>query len=598
MKPSDISRAVLARRSASTLADFGEVFGLVSSRRVAFTSPMMPSLLRPLVLLLGFALAAPAVEEVGYPKFAAATVHPLATDAALAAYAKGGNAVDAAVAAALTLGVVDGHNSGIGGGCFFVIRAADDTITAIDGRERAPAAAHRDLYLIDGKLDDEASKTGALAAGIPGALRAYDLALRKHGKLTLADLLRPAADLAEKGFALDEVYARKLAATAAKLRPFPASAAIFLKADGSPLKLGEILVQQDLAATYRAIAEHGLEWFYGGDFAQRTESWMKANGGIATAADFANYRAVEREPVRGRYRGYEIVSMPPPSSGGLHVLQILGMVERFPLRELSPARRAHVVAEAMKLAFADRAHWLGDPDFARVPRGLLDVDYLAGLSARIDPDKVTAVPAHGTPPRWEGDIFGKHTTHLSTADAEGNWVALNQTINTAFGSKVVIPGTGVLLNNEMDDFAVQPGVPNAFKLVGTEANAVAAGKRPLSSMSPTLVFKDGKPLLSTGAAGGPTIITQVVQLLIGVLDDELGPNAALAKPRVHHQWAPDELKVETGLGEATLTELEGLGHKLSRSTRYGACQCVLFDAQRRLLVPAHDPRVPGKAAGW
>jgi gamma-glutamyltranspeptidase/glutathione hydrolase len=558
---------------------------------------MMPSLLRPLVLTLGLAFVAPAAEETGYPQFAAATVHPLATDAAIATHARGGNAIDAAVAAALTLGVVDGHNSGIGGGCFFVLRAADGTITAIDGREMAPATAHRDLYLINGKLDDEASKTGALASGIPGALRAYDLALRKHGKLTLADLLLPAAELAEKGFPIDGVYARKLAALAPKLRQFPATAAVFLKPDGSPLKQGDILVQKDLAATYRAIAKHGLDWFYGGEFARRTEEWMKANGGITTAADFANYKAIEREPVRGSYRGYEIVSMPPPSSGGLHVLQILGMVERFPLRELTPARRAHVVAEAMKLAFADRAHWLGDPDFARVPRGLLDTDYLAGLSTRINPDKVTPVPSHGMPPRWEGDIFGRHTTHLSTADAEGNWVALNQTINTAFGSKVVVPGTGVLLNNQMDDFSVQPGVPNAFKLIGTEANAVAAGKRPLSSMSPTLVFKDGKPMLSTGAAGGPTIITQVVQLLIGVLDTDLGPNAALATPRVHHQWTPDELKVEKGFGDEALKELETLGHQLNPASRYGACQCVMFDAQRGLLVPAHDPRVPGKAAG-
>lgn len=557
----------------------------------------MKTLSALLCLPLLSALTLHGAEEAGYPKLAVATVHPLATEAALAAFDKGGNAVDAAVAAGLTLGVVDGHNSGIGGGCFFVIHAADGTLTAIDGREMAPAAAHRDMYVIGGRLDEEASKTGALAPAVPGYLRACELALRKHGKLKLAEVLLPAAELAERGFPIDEVYERKLASVAEKMRRFPATAAVFLKPDGKPLKKGDVLVQKDLAATYRAVAEQGLEWFYGGEFAQRAEAWMRGNGGILTRADFAGYKAAEREPVRASYRGHDLVAMPPPSSGGVHVAQILGMLERFPVRHLRTASRVHLFTEAMKLAFADRAHWLGDPDFAKVPRSLLDPGYLAGLAEKINLDRVTPVPAHGMPPRWEGDIFGKHTTHLSTADSEGNWVALNQTINTAFGSKVVVPGTGVVLNNEMDDFSAQPGVPNAFKLVGAEANAVAPGKRPLSSMSPTIVLKDGKPILSVGAAGGPTIITQALLLITGVIDDGLGPNEALARPRFHHQWAPDELKIETGFGEEVLAEVAAFGHKLSRSTRFGACQCVLLDEKRGLLVPAHDPRVPGKAAG-
>ena len=546
---------------------------------------------------VGLGVISAAAQETGFAKFAAATVHPLATDAATAAYARGGNAVDAAIAAALTLGVVDGHNSGIGGGCFIVIRADNGTLTAIDGREMAPAKAHRDMYLKDGKVDDEASKTGALASGIPGALRAYDLALKKHGQLTLADLLRPAADLAEKGFPVDAVYARKLAATAGKLRLFPASAAIFLKADGTPLKEGDLLVQKDLAKTYRAVADHGLAWFYEGEFAQKTATWMAENGGVIAAADFANYRALEREPIRSTYRGYELVCMPPPSSGGVHVAQILNVLEHFPLRHLRASSRIHVVTEAMKLAFADRAHWLGDPDFAPVPKGLVDKTYAAELAKKIDLDHVTPVPAHNTPPRWEGDIFGKHTTHLSTADAKGNWVALNQTINTAFGSKVVVPGTGVLLNDEMDDFAVQPGVPNAFKLIGAEANAIAPGKRPLSSMSPTLVFKDGQPLLTVGAAGGPTIITQTLLLISHVIDDGQGPNAALAEPRFHHQWNPDTLKIETKFDAGTLRRVQALGHTLDETSAFGACQAVMWDAERKLLVPAHDPRIPGKASG-
>ncbi len=554
--------------------------------------------MKPLFLLITLALSlALRAAEPGFPKFAAASVNPLATEAAVQAYQKGGNAVDAAVATGLTLGVVDGHNSGIGGGCFFVIRAADGTVTCIDGREMAPSKAHRDMYIIDGKLDNEASKTGALAPGIPGALRAYELALKKHGKLKLADLLLPAAELAEKGFPIDEVYERKLAATADKLRKFPASAAIFFKADGSPLKKGDILVQKDLAKTYRAVAEHGTAWFYEGEYAQKVEAWMKENGGIMTAADIAGYKAIEREPVKAKYRGYDIVAMPPPSSGGVHVAQILQVMEHFPIRDLSDAQRVHVVTEAMKLAFADRAHWLGDPDFAKVPRGLVDAGYAKDLAAKIDLKKVTNVPAHNMPPHWEGDVFGKHTTFTCSADAEGNWVTLNQTINTAFGCKVIVPGTGVLLNDEMDDFSVQPGVPNAFKLIGAEANAVAAGKRPLSSMSPTIVFKDGQPVLCTGAAGGPTIITQALLLISNVLDRGLEPNAALKQPRFHHQWAPDELKIEKSFGEQTLEDLEKLGHKLDKVTTFGACQAITWDAERKLLVPAHDPRVPGKADG-
>lgn len=535
--------------------------------------------------------------ETGFAKFAVATVHPLASDAATKAFAEGGNAVDAAIAAALTLGVVDGHNSGIGGGCFILIRAADGQITAIDGREMAPAAASRDMYIQGGKLDDEASKTGALAVAVPGALKAYHLALSKHGQLPLKKLLRPAANLAEQGFPIDEVYARKLKATADKLRKFPSSAALFFKPDGSLLTEGEMLIQKDLAQSYRSIAEQGIEWFYEGEFAQKTEMWMSDHHGVITADDFRHYQTVERTPIRSSYRGYDLICMPPPSSGGVHVAQILNILESFPIRHFKNSSRIHVITEAMKLAFADRAYWLGDPDFAPVPRGLVDKGYAQELAAKINLDHATLVPSHGTPPHWEGDLFGKHTTHLCTADAEGNWVALTQTINTAFGSKVVIPGTGILLNNEMDDFSAQPGVPNAFKLVGAEANAIAPGKRPLSSMSPTLIFKDEQPILAVGAAGGPTIITQTLLLISHVIDDNLGLDAALNAPRFHHQWNPDELKIEKEVPESDQQQLKLMGHQLAPSSRFGACQAILKDHSRQLLVPAHDPRVPGKATG-
>ncbi|MCB1209910.1 MAG: gamma-glutamyltransferase, partial [Verrucomicrobiales bacterium] len=483
---------------------------------------------RSLVLLIALTNSALRADTptTSFTHGAAATVQPLATEAAIAAMKRGGNAVDAAIAAALTLGVVDGHNSGLGGGCFIVIRAADGSVTAIDGREMAPAAASRDMYVINGKLDTEASKTGPLASGIPGALAAYSLALEKHGKLKLADLAVPAAELAERGFPIDEVYARKLVAMLPHLKKFPATAAILLHADGTPLNEGEVLVQKDLGATLRAIAAGGTDWFYRGPFAEKVGAWMAANGGLITAADFATYVAQDRAALRTRYRGYEIVGMPPPSSGGIHVAQILQMVEGFPVRHLRDASRVHLFTEAMKLAFADRAFWLGDPDFAKVPRGLIDPIYTGSLAQKIDLDHTSPVPQHGEPMNWAGDLFGKHTTHLSTADAAGNWVALTQTINTGFGSKVIVPGTGVLLNNEMDDFSTQPGVPNAFRLIGAEANAIAPKKRPLSSMSPTLVLRDGRPLLSVGAAGGPTIITQTLLTLTHIIDDGMTPTEA------------------------------------------------------------------------
>jgi gamma-glutamyltranspeptidase/glutathione hydrolase len=323
---------------------------------------------------------------------------------------------------------------------------------------------------------------------------------------------------------------------------------------------------------------------------------MKANGGILTAADFANYHIAVREPVRGTYRGYDLVSFPPPSSGGVHVLQILNILERFDVPKLDDASRVHVIGEAMKLAFADRAHWLGDPDFVPVPRGLLSKEYAKTLAERISLEHVTEVPTHGEPPNAGTDVFAKHTTHFSAADAEGNWVACTATINTAFGSKVVIPTTGIVLNNQMDDFSVEPGVPNAFKLIGSEANAVAPGKRPPSSMSPTIVLHDGKPILSIGAAGGPTIITQTVINLVGIIDRGLTLDAALAQPRFHHQWAPDELRIEKTWPADTMDKLKALGHHLAPVSLTGASNGVGFFDGR--FIGASEPRTPGEALAW
>jgi len=327
---------------------------------------------------------------------------------------------------------------------------------------------------------------------------------------------------------------------------------------------------------------------------------MKNNGGLLTAQDFGNYHVKLREPVLTTYRGCQLVGFPPPSSGGVHVGQILNIAENFDLKAMGPgsADFIHVVTEAMKLAFADRAYWLGDPDFAKVPRSLVAKDYAAKLAGQIRMDRVAVVPQHGTPEAATEDVFQKHTTHFSTADADGNWVACTATVNTSFGCKVVIPGTGVVLNNQMDDFSAQPGATNYFGLVGAEANAIAPGKRPLSSMCPTIVLKDGKPILSVGAAGGPTIISQTVLAIINTIDFAMDPATALAQPRFHHQWRPDELIVEKRMGEDVMRQLEKRGHKLKRTDSLGAAQAVGASSTGHGFLGAHDPRVEGKAAGW
>ena len=528
-----------------------------------------------------------------------ASIHPLATRAGIDAMKSGGNAIDAAVAVALTLGVVDGHNSGIGGGCFMLIRRASGEIIALDGRETAPAAATRDMFLREGKGDTQLSQTGALASGVPGALAAYARALEKCGRKKLGDLLLPAAEIAEQGFAINGSYARRLKDTAKSLRRFDATRAIFFKKDDADFSEGDVLWQPDLARSYRAIAEQGADWFYRGSFAQATAAWMKENGGIMTEADFANYVVKEREPLVTTYRGCDIAGLPPPSSGGVHVAQILNILENFDLAALTePGAREHTIAEAMKLAFADRAHWLGDPDFANVPRGLADKSYARDIAARIQPDRAIDVPAHGTPPDADTRFFEKHTTHFSTADAEGNWVACTATINTSFGSKVVVPGTGILLNNEMDDFSIEPGVPNAFGLTGAEANAVAPGKRPLSSMSPTIVLRNGRPILALGAAGGPTIISQTVLNMVGVLDLGLRLDAALAQPRFHHQWQPGELRIEKSLPNEIKDALKMRGHSLDEQTHIGASQAIGLGADGKTLGGVSEPRAHGLALGF
>ncbi len=546
-----------------------------------------------LFLLGGF--ASPCTADPGH--CVVATVQPLATDAGLNAYRDGGNAVDAAIAAALTLGVVDTYNSGIGGGCFILIRSPDGSFLAIDGRETAPVAATSDMFVRDGKARPELSTTGPLAVGVPGALAAYSLALQKVGNRPLADLLLPAAKIADRGFVINQMFAQNLRSKADSLAQFAGSRAVLFGPDRQPYGEGEILRQPDLAATYRSIAAGGIDWFYRGPFADSIGRWMSENGGILAASDFADYRPVERKPVITTYRDWQIVGFPPPSSGGIHVAQMLNMLETF---DLSQRRRqnhvdaAHLMIEAMKLAFADRAHWLGDADFANVPLGLIDKRYGQSLARRIHGDRSSTVPSHGDPSTVDDRFFERHTTHIAAADSEGYWVAITATINTHFGSKVIVPATGVMLNNEMDDFASQPGVPNAFGLIGAENNAVAARKRPLSSMSPTIVLdRGGKPVMSVGAAGGPKIITQVLLAIVRHLDYGQSLRDALAQPRFHHQWRPDRVLVEETADREFIRALEARGHQVTTGKSVGVSQAIGIDVDGN-LHGVHDPRVPGK----
>ncbi|RMF41113.1 MAG: gamma-glutamyltransferase [Planctomycetota bacterium] len=530
---------------------------------------------------------------------AAATVHPLATEAALEAFRRGGNAIDAAVAASLMLSVVDGFNSGIGGGGLALVRK-QDAVWAIDGRETAPAAARPELYYRNGKPDPQLSQKGPLAAGVPGLLALLDRLRTRFGRLDWKWALERAAAVAEEGFEIDANYVARLNSVADALRQFPESARVLLDTQGHPPQVGYRQRQPDLAATLRAIAAHGIEWFYRGPFAERLEQWMQSAGGVMTAADLANYQALDRQPIACEYRNNSVFGFPPPSSGGIHVAQMLGMLEAFDVAQVyrqSEARWRHLLIEVMKRAMADRAYWLGDADFVRVPRGLLAAEYLRQRAATIRMDRVTEVTGHGMPPAADLDWFGRgaHTTHLTTADAEGNVVALTQTINTTFGSKVIVPGTGVVLNNEMDDFSLAPGVPNAFGLLGSAANAVAPGKRPLSSMSPTIVVgRDGTLRVTCGAAGGPKIITTVLQILVRVLDLGQRLEEAVAAPRSHHQWSPDEVVCERGVDPAVVAELERMGHRVRLIDKAAVAQGISRDATQ--FHAASDPRVPSAAA--
>jgi len=508
--------------------------------------------------------------------------------------AEGGNAIDAAVAVGYALAVVDPCCGNIGGGGFMTIRLKDGRETFINFRETAPGAATAGMYLdTAGNPIDELSRRGYRAAGVPGTVMGLERAGTEYGRLARAALIAPAITLAREGYVLSRADADML--DGKRFGRDPIAARIFLRPDGSRFEPGDRLVQSDLAATLEAIARHGPDVFYKGPIAAAVEKASRENGGILTAPDFAGYTVTEGPPLSCSYRGYRIVSAPPPSSGGTTICEILDILEGYDLKALGrgSAQAVHLLVEAMRRAYLDRNTELGDPAFVNNPlERLLSKDYAAAIRTAIDGGKATPSTA------LEQHHEKAETTHYSVVDGEGNSVALTYTINGSFGAAVIAPGTGFFLNNEMDDFTVKPGAPNLYGLVQGEANAIAPGKRPLSSMAPTLVEKDGRTFLVLGSPGGSRIITAVLESIINILDYGMAPQEAVDTPRLHHQWLPDEVDYEhSGLAPETITVLTGMGHKLVEQRPWGAVE--LIEIANGRLYGASDPRRPaGAAAGY
>jgi gamma-glutamyltranspeptidase / glutathione hydrolase len=511
---------------------------------------------------------------------------------------RGGNAVDAAVAVAFALAVTHPQAGNLGGGGFMLIRLADGTESTIDYRETASRAATRDMFLDDhGEYDPKKSRNSGLAVGVPGTVAGLALALEKYGsgKVTLADLIAPAIVLARDGILVEDDLADSLPRSAPRLARFPASAKIFLKSDGAPLAPGDKLVQSDLARTLETIAREGPRGFYEGAIAQHIADSAGNAGGILGPEDLKDYRAVERAPVRGSYRGYDVLSVPPPSSGGVQLIEMLNILEGYSLADFGAGSppALHLMIEAMKRAYADRAQFLGDADQVSVPvERLISKSHADALRKTIDLEHAT--PPSALAPGSSGPHEGDHTTHFSVIDRFGNAVSNTYTLNFNYGLGLVAEGTGILLNNELDDFSAKPGVPNAFGLVGGEANLPGPGKRPLSSMSPTIVLKDGKPWLITGSPGGSRIITIVLQVILDAIDFHQDIAQAVSAPRLHDQWLPDVVAAEAGFPEDTARQLEALGHAVRVGGTWGSANSILVAPDT--ITGAADPRTRGAAA--
>ena len=519
------------------------------------------------------------------------TSHFLATESAQEVLQKGGNAIDAAVTAAFSLAVTQPRSGNIGGGGFMLISSEkNNEVIAIDYREKAPASARVDMFLDkEGNADNTLSRYSHLAAGVPGTVAGLALALEKYGTISLQEAMAPAIKLAAEGFVVTPRFSDGLKEKQEMLKKWSSSAKIFYKPDGGTYEPGEIFVQSELAATLQRIADQGAKEFYEGKTAELLVAEMVGHGGLITMDDMKNYAPTIRQPVHGSYRGYDIYSMSPPSSGGVHVVQILNILEGYPIGEYghNSARTIHLMAEAMKRAYADRSFFLGDADFVRVPmKGLLAKDYAATIRKAIDQQKATPSDtiAPGKPLAYESN----ETTHFSIVDSFGNAVSNTYTINFSYGSGIVVEGAGFLLNNEMDDFSAKPGVANAYGLIGGEANKVEPNKRMLSSMSPTIVKDKGKNFLVTGSPGGSRIITTTLQVIMNVIDHGLNIQSAVAAPRMHHQWLPDELRVEEGISPDTIKLLEEKCHTVKQQEAMGAFQSIMV--RDGVMYGAADPR--------
>ena len=519
-----------------------------------------------------------------------------ATDAGVAILKAGGNAVDAAVAVGFALSVTHPSAGNLGGGGFMLVRFADGRKTFIDFREMAPAKASRDMYLDAAGNPTKDSVVGWRASGVPGTVRGLELAHKKYGKLGWSNLVMPSVELARQGFPLSFGTARGLKG-AHNLAASPESKRIFQK-DGNFFEPGETLKQPELAKVLERIAKKGADDFYLGETARKLAAEMAANGGIITLEDLKNFKAVERTPIEGKYRGFEIITAPPPSSGGIGILQMLAVLEKTKFAEsgAGSAQSIHYMAEAMRRYYADRAEFLGDPDFHKFPVSkLLDKKYIDQRRASIDVARAT-----NSDDIRHGDINLKEsteTTHYSIVDSEGNAVAVTYTLNGGYGSGVTVPGLGFLLNNEMDDFSVKPGAPNMYGAIGGEANAIVPGKRPLSSMTPTIVLKDGKPFLVVGTPGGTRIITSVFEVMVNVMDFQMNVQDAVNAPRFHHQWRPDKLQLEPGISPDTRSLLSQRGHILETINAICEMAAIQFE-DGGWLAGASDPRTDGKAAGY
>lgn len=525
-----------------------------------------------------------------------ATQHRLASEVGADILAAGGNAVDAAVAVGFSLAVVLPRAGNLGGGGFMMIHLADknDTV-ALDYREMAPAAAHRDLFLDgEGNVDKNKARFSHAAAGVPGTVAGLLEAHKQYGKLSLKQVLTPAIEQAENGFVVTQDLSNKLA-NYKHLRKNPETLKAYYKKGGEAYRAGERLRLKDLAWSLKQILEHGEDGFYKGAIADKIVAEMERHDGLITHQDLANYRVVTRAAVTGQYRGYEVASMPPPSSGGVHIIQMLNMLETFPLGDYGAgsAQSVHLLVEAMKRAYADRSKYLGDPDYVDVPvEQLIDKSYAKRLVADFNHQLTTASTAILAGEKLTDE--SRDTTHYSIVDADGNVVSNTYTLNFSFGSGITVAGTGILLNNEMDDFSAKPGVPNAYGLIGAEANKIEAQKRPLSSMTPTILFKEGKPVLVTGSPGGSRIITTVLQVLVNVVDHGMNVADAVSAPRFHHQWQPDILFVEPGFSPDTFKLLEQKQHQVKSVSTMGSAQSIAI--HNGVSYGAADPRKPDAAA--